>query len=425
MGDTAEGRKNTTSTEHGEGAETTLAGLRGDGRGATLALIAGGWALINGFRVVLPALLPRIKADLAIDNASAGFALTVLWALYAGLQLPAGLAADRVPPRRLLSLGAILASLSFAVFYLVPFYAVFVLACALFGASASLYGTPRDMLLTRAFTGSDSTAYSITFAAGSLGAAALPYTATLIAGAAGWRLGILWMLPILLLLGLGLWRQQDRTHRSVQAASTRPREASDGEHSSIPRRLLVLGSGMMILLIFTFQALVSFLPTYLVEEKGLGPGLAAGLLGLLFVIGAIVSPVAGHFADRRGERATMMTLIVVSSALLALLPLTTGLVALCLLVPLLGIRTAVGPLTSAFLVRLLPPETRGRIWGSLRTLFFTLGATGSTVMGLMADAGWFDMAFMALAALSALTLVLWWLITPSGSCQRTPRSTRY
>lgn len=133
--------------------------------------------------------------------------------------------------------------------------------------------------------------------------------------------------------------------------------------------------------------------------------------------GAIASPV---YSSTRGRSCDNRTLAQHPRRVRLTTPhrapgrLTSGLVALCVLVPSIGMRTAVGPLTSAFLVRLLPPETRGRTWGSLRTLFFTLGATGSTVMGLMADAGWFDVAFMALAALSALTLVLWWFIPPSG-----------
>jgi hypothetical protein len=74
----------------------TIDGLRGGGRGWTLLVIAVGWLFISGFRVVLPALLSTIKADFAVDNASAGFALTVLWLTYAGLQFPSDLVADRI-----------------------------------------------------------------------------------------------------------------------------------------------------------------------------------------------------------------------------------------------------------------------------------------------------------------------------------------
>ncbi|PSQ19042.1 hypothetical protein BRD00_01985 [Halobacteriales archaeon QS_8_69_26] len=152
--------------------------LRGGGKGWTLLAVAVGWLLLSGFRVVLPALLPAIKADFAVGNASAGFALTVLWGTYAALQFPAGILADRTGERTLLVAGMVLGTLSLALFYLAPAFVLFLLACAGFGLGAGLYGTPRDMLLSQTFAEADNTAYSITFGAGSLGAAAMPVVAT-------------------------------------------------------------------------------------------------------------------------------------------------------------------------------------------------------------------------------------------------------
>ena len=39
-------------------------------------------------------------------------------------------------------------------------------------------------------------------------------------------------------------------------------------------------------MLFTYQALTAFLPTYLIQTKGLSQGTAAGLFALLFVAGA-------------------------------------------------------------------------------------------------------------------------------------------
>jgi len=165
----------------------TVRGLRGGGTGWTLLSVALGWLFVNGFRVVLPALLPQVKADFAIGNASAGFALTVLWATYALVQFPGGVVADRTGERRLLIAGMALGTLSLASLYVAPVFALFLLACAGFGLGAGLFGTPRDMLLSRTFPDADNTAYSVTFGAGSLGAAGLPFLATEIATRTDWR----------------------------------------------------------------------------------------------------------------------------------------------------------------------------------------------------------------------------------------------
>lgn len=386
--------------------------LRGGGKGWTLFSVAVGWLLLNGFRVVLPALLPAIKADFTIGNASAGFALTVLWATYAALQFPAGIVADRTGERAVLVAGMVVGTVSLVAFYLAPAFALFLLACAGFGLGAGLYGTPRDMLLSRTFAAADNTAYSVTFAAGSLGAAAMPVVATAIAARTDWRVAIATLVPAFGLLAAGLWRAVPRT-RAGDGAGPGPsaRETARRTLGALTGRSVVLAGGGMITLIFTYQALIAFLPTYLVEVKGLGEGLAAALFGVLFVVGAVTQPLVGSLADGYGERATMLGLVVVSTATLLALPFTGG-VALLVLVPLLGVRIGMGPVTSAYIVRDLPDPVQGTGWGLLRSAFFGIGATGSTVIGVFGDAGLFDAGFLFLAGLTAV-IAPFWLLVPS------------
>jgi hypothetical protein len=42
----------------------------------------------------------------------------------------------------------------------------------------------------------------------------------------------------------------------------------------------------------------------------------------------------------------------------------------------------------------------------LRTIFFTIASTGSIVVGVLGDAGWFDEAFFLLAALTVIAALL-------------------
>jgi predicted MFS family arabinose efflux permease len=391
----------------------TVDGLRGEGRGWTLLVVAGGWLFLSGFRVVLPALLPQIKADFAVDNASTGFALTVLWLLYATLQFPAGITADRIGERRLLIVGAALSALSFGAFYLAPAFVVFLLACALFGVAAGLFGTPRDMLLSQTYPEADSTAYAVTFAAGSLGAATLPYVGTAVASRWGWQAGVAWLLPPVLCVAVGLWWVVPRSRTGVESDRLGPVETVRRTLGALTDRSVLLASAVFLPFIFTYQALVAFLPTYLVEIEGMGQGLAALLFGLLFVVGVVTQPVAGHAADQYGERRVILLTILLATVTLAALPAVGGL-SLAVLVPLLGVRIAIGPLVSAFIVRELPRSIQGTGWGFLRTLFFAVGATGSTVLGLFADAGRFDAGFLVLAGLTGLTAVCWVLAPERG-----------
>lgn len=389
----------------------TVETLREEGTGWTLLTVAVGWLLFNGFRVVLPALLPQVKAEFTVGNAGAGFALTVLWGTYALVQFPGGIVADRTGERALLLWAMAFGTVSLVAFYVAPVFVLFLLACAGFGLGAGLFGTPRDMLLTKTFPARVNTAYGITFAAGSIGAAGLPVLATAIAARSGWRTALATLVPVFLLVGVGLWRFVPRGRPGVAAADhTSARATARRTMRAVTNRTVLLAGGAFVLFVFTYQALVAFVPTYLLEVKGMDQSLVATLFGLLFLVGAVTNPLAGHLADRYGERATMLGLVVLATATLVALPLATARGTLAVVVPLLGVRVAVGPVTSAYIVGELPESVQGTGWGLLRTVFFGLGATGSTVVGVFGDAGHFDLAFLLLAALTAATGVFWLFI---------------
>ena len=381
------------------------------GHGRTLLAVAAGWLLVQGFRVALPAVLPQIKAEFAVGTATAGFALTVLWFAYAGMQFPSGVVADRIGERRLLIAGIALGTVCLGIFYAAPVFAVFLLACGAFGVGAGLFGTPRDMLLSRTFPETVNTAYTVTFAAGSVGAAALPFVVTALASRFGWRTAVLGLLPLFAVVLVALGRVVPSTERT-DGDGLSPRETVVRTAAALADRTVLLASAGMVLFIFTYQSILSFLPTYLVEVKGLDQGVAAALFGLLFVFAAVAQPVSGTLADRYGERPTILVLVVLSTVTLVALPFVDAGPGLTVLVPLLGVRIAIGPLTSAYVVRELPEAVQGSGWGLLRTVFFGVGSTGSAVVGLFADAGLFDAAFLLLSGLTGV-IVVFWLLLPS------------
>ena len=167
------------------------------------------------------------------------------------------------------------------------------------------------------------------------------------------------------------------------------------------RRLALIVTGATLML-FGFQAVTAFLTTYLVEQRGLSQGLAGALLSLLFVGGALAQTTTGALADRFGTPRVLVGIGAVSVVPLAALPLVEGRLALAAVGALVGVRMSIGPVSNAYIVGLLPDDIQGTAWGALRTGFFIIGSFGSTVVGFMADAGYFDVAFYGLAAITAL-----------------------
>lgn len=395
----------------------TLSGLRREGGGWIIGSVAAGWLLILGLRFTLPALVPQLKATFGIDNATAGIAITVVWATYAAMQLPAGMLIERVGERRLLAGSALLTGLSALGFGLAPVFGVFLVVCGLFGFATGLYGPTRATVLANIYPEHDGAAFGVLLGAGSIGAATVPLAASALVGRIGWQSALALAAPPLGIAGVALWRSLP-TH-SLAANATTGSETSDRRRSDrtravlegIARRSVVIVVVGATLMLFVFQGLTAFLPTYLVVVKGMGQAGATGLFALLFVCGAAFQLAAGAAADRFGDRAVLLALTTASILPLLVLPFVSGPLLLAAVI-LLGARYASAPITNAYVLDVLPEEVQGTAWGSLRTAFFLVGATGSTFVGALADRGFFDEAFFVLAALTALAVGVFAVLPP-------------
>ncbi|WP_321112498.1 MFS transporter [Halorussus salinisoli] len=370
-------------------------------------MIAFGWFLTLGLRFVLPAILPSIKVAFAINNATAGLAITVIWAGYAIMQFPAGVLVDRLGERRLLSVSLVLAGGSLGAISGAPVFSVFVVAAGLFGLGTGLFGTSRGIALSNLFSPNPGRAFGITLAAGSVGSAALPFLASVLTLEIGWRLTVGLSVPLFLATGVGTWW--------VMPAATAD---ADGEPEYSHHRILgplrvaladrAIGIGVvgLTLMLFTFQALTAFLPTYLVQEKGLSQQMAGALFAVLFVAGAGFQLVGGSAADRVGTRAVLVGVAFVGIFTLAALPVVHGVPALVGLLVVLASRLAVAPVANAYVLEALPDERMGAVWGLLRTGFFLVSSTGAVVVGVLSDRGLFDEAFFLLAGVTAVATAL-------------------
>ncbi|MFB9808311.1 MFS transporter [Haladaptatus pallidirubidus] len=167
--------------------QTTVRGLRGDGRGWVLTAVALGWAFTLGLRFLVPALLPQIKSAFEVTNATAGLAITALWVGYALMQFPAGVLINRVGERTLLTTSLCLSGISLCLIGLSPVFVVFFAGSTAFGLGSGLYGPSRGTVLSRTYTRNAGAAFGVTLAVGSIGSAVLPNLATSMVDAVGWR----------------------------------------------------------------------------------------------------------------------------------------------------------------------------------------------------------------------------------------------
>jgi predicted MFS family arabinose efflux permease len=383
-----------------------VAGLRGEGRGWLLLSVAVGWFFVLGMRFVVPGILPTITDDFTVSASEAGLAVTVLWVTYAAMQFPAGYFADRLGERVLLVAGLLVSAVGLVSYTFTPTFGLFVLATGVFGLGSGLYGPPRGTVISKTYDDNDGAAFGLMLAAGSVGAAALPAAAAVAVTSVGWRTAVGVVAPVFFLSAAAVWwAVPDTRFRADGEGDGADRSMSDAVRAAaaaVRDRRIALAVAGATLMLFAFQAATAFLTTYLTATGRFTQGTAGAVLGVFFLVGAASQFAGGGLADRFGTPRVLVGIGAASVVPLAALPLVEGRLALGVVGALVGVRMAVGPVSNAYIIALLPDDVQGTAWGALRTGFFIVGSFGSTVVGYMADAGLFDLAFYMLAGITAV-----------------------
>ncbi|APX97731.1 MFS transporter [Natronorubrum daqingense] len=376
-------------------------------RGTVLIAVAGGWFLTMGVRMIYPVMVPYLQSAYDLDLTTAGLLLTVLFMAYAIGQLPGGVLADRIGERLILTSSMLISAITLVLVITAGSAIVLFVATALFGFGAALYAVGRYTILPQLYPEQIGAANGLTASSQDAGQSVLPPLAGIIAAGLVWQLGFGFAVPLFLAMAAVLWVVTPK--RSADDADDAEALSLSGLRyiASILRQpAIVYPTTVLVLGLFIWQAFTGFYPTYLVQEKGLSEPLSSGLFGLFFALGIVIKPLSGSAYDRIGARRSL--LFVTSGPIVAFLALPffdnfwVLIVVTAFVSTLLGFATVTEP----FLLEHLPEDIRGTGFGILRTVGFSVGALGPVFFGAAADNGFFDEAFMALAAFAGAMMLL-------------------
>ncbi|THE66366.1 MFS transporter [Salinadaptatus halalkaliphilus] len=357
-----------------------------------------------GARMVYPVLLPSLREAYDLDLTTAGLLVTVLFLAYAICQLPGGMLADRVGERRTLVASTFLAAGMLVLVITARSAIVLFGATALFGAAIALYAVSRYTVLSSLYSDQLGTANGVTAASADAGQSVLPPLAGILGASVAWQLGFGYLVPVFLGVGIAVLVV-------VPSADNRPEQESGGDSWStvlevVRRPAVVQGTAIYALGLCIWQAFTGFYPTYLIEIKGLSSTLASGLFGLFFVLGIAIKPVAGGAYDRVGARRSLLVVGLVSGAALAALPSVEGFWPLVIVTALISALLGVSTIVEAFLLTIIPDRLQGTGFGVVRTTAFLIGALSPVAFGAAGDRGLFDEAFLALAAVAGIVVLV-------------------
>ena len=387
------------------------------------ALLAGGFAhfIHDGFTDCMFVLLPIWAGGFGLSHTQVGFLKMCMSGSMSGMQVPAGLAAERFGERAVLVAGTALVGSGFMLLSLADGFASFAVVLILSGTGCAVQHPLASSIISTAYEGHGRrSALGIYNFAGDLGKVAVPFTVAAIIGVFGWQAGVslygafglvaaVTIFAVLTRLGLGRREPPEPPQGAAQDSSPAARPLGWGIRD-------VRGFGLLAAISMIDSSarmgFLTFLP-FLLIGKGLditGMGFA---LALIFAGGAAGKLVCGLVAARLGIlRTVVLTEIATAGLVLALiaLPLTAAMATLPLLgIALNGTSSVLYGTVGDFVER----RRQARAFGLFYTLGVGAGALAPLAYGMVSDAFGLATALTCLAASVSLTLPLCVMLRPA------------
>lgn len=355
-------------------------------------------------QAALSTLGPRIVASFDVTMALFGLAFTGLSLLSALVQLPSGALSDRYGERAVLVAAVALVGASTVALAAAPTYLAFLPLMVLVGVGSGLYYSPSTALLDRRYDrlGGAIGTYRVS---GQLAGVAAPVVAGALAVRYGWRVALL-SAGLLLAPALGgVVGLLGPTPPSAPGRALRDAVAAERLAGVLSRPGVAGTTALAALVQFVDVASFTFLPAILQQYHGLSTAAAGSVYALYFAVVAAVQPVSGWLSDKLGRDPVTAATLVAGVAGYGLLTQEVPEPVLVAAVVLAGASMTWATPVQARIVDALGEDERGVGFGLVRTAYLIVGALGGYVVGALATAAGWAVAFGALAGLLAVCLV--------------------
>lgn len=383
--------------------------------GRVFIVIAIGTLVANLGRQALPPLLPAIIEGLAITPAAAGFALSLMRICFAICQYPSGRIADAVARKSAVMIGLVGMITAFALLTQVLSYPVLLVSTALLGVGSAFFFVSERVLLADLFVRKRGSAFGVNSAISRIGSILAAGLAVAALGIGRWQIAFVPVVGFLLITVVLFHGTSREAYRIAELFRV---EFRRGIRGSVRRVFGVAEIRWLVvvytLVIFAWEGLLSFLPTFLQVEKGFSPAFASGGFAALFAIGIIIQPLAGSVSDRWDRRLVAGVATLVSG--IGLVVLVTGEspspIILGIVLYAAGVM-AFTPVLQAYLMDVFPEENKGGDFGAFKTVYEGISSLGPTYVGVVAGFASYTVAFSGFLACFAGAAAILLVLSPT------------
>lgn len=378
----------------------------------TISLTAAIWFMAKFLRYSFPPLFEPLQLNYGISTSEVGLLYSFLLIVYAFLQFPSGLLADRVGSVYVIIGGAILTAFGAILISIEGSIAILILSVAAIGVGTGVHKTVAVGILSTTYPNRTGRMLGIFDTIGSYGGVGASAIVTifllapspvdkfiLILPGKGWR-GLFFLsgliglfLAILFFKYVPVTDGKNETNESQKSSSIK----SYFRQFSKPRfALFVL---ITILFGFTYNGTIAFIPLFLTDTAGLNTTEANSLYSIIFIV-SFIQIFTGEISDRIGRLRVITGTLFISGMSLFLLVIVAG--NSIMFIPGMVILFAMGsngfrPVRGIYLIELLPESLSSGGLGIVRTLLMAAGAVAPMIIGYIADITNFQIAFLFLA----------------------------
>jgi FSR family fosmidomycin resistance protein-like MFS transporter len=377
----------------------------------TMGVACGAHVLHDGYTDLLYVLLPIWQAQFGLGYAEIGILRALFTGSMAGLQVPAGMLAERIGGPLVLGLGTALVGVGFLLAGISAGYLTLAAALVLAGAGAAVQHPIAAHLVAQAFSGRRSrTALASYNFSGDLGKMTFPALTAGLVALMPWQsatllLGAFALAAAAVILSLRGLPGRDSLPAAAEKTATAGDPAASGRGFPLLLSIAMIDSA-------TRMGFLTFLP-FLLKLKGADLPTVGIALTLVFAGGGAGKLFCGWLGARLGVlKAVFLTEGLTAVGIVALLPLP--LFGALLVLPLIGIAlNGTSSVLYGTVPELVPPERRQRAFGIFYTGGIGAGALSPVLYGLVSDLIDVPVMMMLIAGVVLLTLPLSWGLRPT------------
>jgi len=289
-------------------------------RYTVLSILWIGWLFSFLDRMVVSIALPFIGREFQLNAASQGMILSTFFAGYAIFQIPGGMLADKFGPRRVMAFAIVWWSVFTSLTGMVLSYPLMLICRFVFGLGEGCFPGSSYKTIAMYFPPQErATATAIQGSINSLGPAIASLVAAGIIATFGWQAVFISLGIPGLAIGLAIWfyiKDDPAEHpqmtpeelAEINIATVDVSNSKGSHHKITFKEFLqkpVLWQMLLIWFLFdiTFWGFISWLPSYLMEVRGLSL-IKTGFYGSLpFFVGTVGMLIGGYLSDRfKGKR---------------------------------------------------------------------------------------------------------------------------